>query len=105
MFRFSISEDASANVEEQALAKAGASRDEDFARQLSQQGEAREHERYYRAEGKGRRPNAEGEETTALVGAIGFVKGLFGQPPERVWLEGQAHEVKGTDLRGLRETG
>lgn len=88
MFRFAMHREDVTAVTEKQLISHNISVDEDLVEILGD--EARDDERYFRAENV---DPASPEE------AVAFVKGIFFFPPRRVWLGGEAHVLEAGEKR------
>lgn len=91
MFRFSIDKETPLDASPSQLTQNAITEDEDFPQRLKEVDQYEADERYFRAE------NANPK---SLKEAIEFVQGILFHPPARVWLDGELHEVKASDLRG-----
>lgn len=88
MFRFSMDENASLDVNKSQLDTANIVEEPRYAETLREAGEFQEGERYFRAEN---------ETPESVEAAADYVRGIFFHAPSRVWLEGAVHEVGAGD--------
>ena len=88
MFRFSMAENAELDVNKSQLDTANIVEEPRYADVLRDTGEYRDGERYFRSEN---------ESPASVEAAVDYVRGIFFHAPNRVWLEGEVHEVTAED--------
>ena len=84
MFRFAIDENAELDVNKSQLDTANIVEEPRYGDVLRDAGEYQDGERYFRAEN---------ENPASVEAAVDYVRGIFFHAPDRVWLDGQVHEV------------
>jgi hypothetical protein len=84
MFRFAIAEGTPLNTNASQMAAAGITEDPDFAERHRETGEYRAGLRHFRVENR---------TPTTPTGAVEYVQGILSRAPDRVWLDGELHEV------------
>jgi hypothetical protein len=96
MFRFSIDRIAARDANQGQLVSACITLDEDFSQRMTEAGEDRAYELFYRVENRIPKTPVE---------AVEFVQGVFFHPPERVWIGDEEYEVTDEDVATIRKPG